>query len=370
MKIRLCFVATLLCLPLWQAGGQSRVSDGRASAQRPYSYEPSLTCSPAPCVLPPTLASEGTSTNIYAPVAVNPANPAQLIVGSDDGNCHGFYPRLVGFHVSSDAGSTWITTCMGYLDAFGQLWEPGDLPMVSYDLKGAAYIAGYYGYCSSEGFNCYSVVGMEKSTYGEDWMGPFTALGNASSEITWASLAVDQTPSSPYANSIYVLGVNLAVSSQVLVSRSRDGGNTWSVSQVGAEPPHSSAWNYNPSITVGEDGTIYLAWMHCPGPSGDCSPNSIEDVAFSKSSDGGETWSKPTLIAQVVEVPNPSGCGCYPFGPIPNTDVYAPNTPALGVDNSSNGPFAGRLYATMFEWTGTYMRVQVIHSPDGGSTWS
>jgi Neuraminidase (sialidase) len=147
--------------------------------------------------------------------------------------------------------------------------------------------------------------------------------------------------------------VNIAISSQVLVSRSRDGGDTWSVSQVGAEPPHSYAMDYNPSITVGEDGTIYLAWMHCPnGPLGDCSPNSIEDVAFSKSSDGGETWSKPTLIAQVAEVPNPNGCMCYPFGPIPNTNVYAPNTPALGVDNSS-GPHSGRLYAVMFDWTGT-----------------
>ncbi len=43
MKIRFCFIAILLCLPLWQAAGQSRFSDGQASAQRPSPYQPSLT---------------------------------------------------------------------------------------------------------------------------------------------------------------------------------------------------------------------------------------------------------------------------------------------------------------------------------------
>jgi hypothetical protein len=41
----------------------------------------------------------------------------------------------------------------------------------------------------------------------------------------------------------------------------------------------------------------------------------------------------------------------------------------IAVDNS-NGPYAGNLYVAMYTWTGTYLRVQVIRSTDGGNTWS
>ena len=54
---------------------------------------------------------------------------------------------------------------------------------------------------------------------------------------------------------------------------------------------------------------------------------------------------------------------------IPNTSVGAENYPAIGVDNS-NGPHAGNLYVVMYNWTGTFMQVQVIRSTDGGNTWS
>ena len=56
--------------------------------------------------------------------------------------------------------------------------------------------------------------------------------------------------------------------------------------------------------------------------------------------------------------------------PLPNTqNIRDQNTPAIGVDNS-NGPNAGNLYVVMYNWTGTFMQVQVVHSTDGGNTWS
>jgi hypothetical protein len=320
-----------------------------------------VNCSPAPCVLPATLASEGTSADIYAPVAVNPRNPAQLIVGSDDGNCG--HDTRVGFHVSSDAGSTWSTTCLLGLSAFGLGFQPGDLPLVRYDLNGAAYIAAYYQ--TPPGPLQPSLIGIEKSTDGVTWSAPTVALGNGSSGIVYASLAVDQMQSSPYANSIYVLGINFAGPTQVLVSRSRDGGNTWTTAQLATTP---NADEYNPSLTIGMDGALYAALMRCTfNEQGFLCANDTDYMVFSKSSDGGVTWSHPKLVRSVHEVPD--SCGCFPFGTIPNTTVYASNTPALAVDNSS-GPYSGRLYITMFEWTGTYMRVLVIHSSDGGNTWS
>jgi len=55
---------------------------------------------------------------------------------------------------------------------------------------------------------------------------------------------------------------------------------------------------------------------------------------------------------------------------LPNTNqVRVYNYPVIAVDNS-NGPYAGNLYLAMYTWAGTYLRVQVIRSTDGGATWS
>ena len=81
-------------------------------------------------------------------------------------------------------------------------------------------------------------------------------------------------------------------------------------------------------------------------------------MLFSKSRDGGETWSSPTLVAKVL-----LGNG------IPHTQFGATNYPAVGVDNSG-GPHAGSLYVVMYNWTGAFMQVQIVSSADGGNNWS
>ncbi len=104
MRIWFCLATlALICFLALEAAGQSRVSDGRASTERASSYyEPSLACSPAPCVLPPTLASEGFGAVVDAPIQANPVKPNQLILGSEDDNCGEF--TTLGFHVSNDGG--------------------------------------------------------------------------------------------------------------------------------------------------------------------------------------------------------------------------------------------------------------------------
>jgi hypothetical protein len=86
----------------------------------------------------------------------------------------------------------------------------------------------------------------------------------------------------------------------------------------------------------------------------------MSQLRFSKSADGGNTWSSPRLLTKVH----------YAFPALPNTQgerVF--NYPVIGVDNS-NGPHSGNLYVATYDWTGTYLRVQVIRSTDGGNTWS
>jgi hypothetical protein len=82
-------------------------------------------------------------------------------------------------------------------------------------------------------------------------------------------------------------------------------------------------------------------------------------MMFSKSADGGDTWSSPQLMTTVTmnwTLPNTKGERVY-------------NYPVIAVDNSS-GAHGGNLYVAMYTWTGMYLRVQVIRSADGGNTWS
>jgi hypothetical protein len=96
------------------------------------SRNPGLTCSPAPCVLPPTQASEGGSIVTDSRIATDPANAKHLLLGSVDGNCPP--PSALGFHLSTDGGSTWNRVdCMLSIVTKARVYWPADEPQVGYD---------------------------------------------------------------------------------------------------------------------------------------------------------------------------------------------------------------------------------------------
>jgi hypothetical protein len=358
MKIGHRVLLTCLCLStgLFLAG--AALSHPRQAAGP---SDPGLTCSPAPCVLPPTQASEGGGTVTDTPIVTNPLHARDLLLGSVDYNCEA--PSSLGFHLSRDGGSTWKRVlCMpGLREGFRVYW-PGDVPSVAYDRHGIAYIAG--GYADSEGQG-YGFVAVQKSTDGTHWSNPVIAMRRSGLSSPYETrLAVDTSPGSPRVNSVYVSGVIEFADGKnyVLVSHSTDGGATWK--QVAVDNP---AQKYPEEddftrMAVGKDGTVYAAWQHCRGKNGGDGSALCPTVhmMFSKSTDGGNSWTAAQEMA-TVKMPH------YWLLPITYERVY--NYPAIAVDNS-DGPYSGNLYVPMYTWTGKYLRVQVIRSTDGGNTWS
>ena len=104
-------------------------------------------------------------------------------------------------------------------------------------------------------------------------------------------------------------------------------------------------------MVIGKDGTVYVTWMNCVASESEICGNNIGRMMFSKSIDGGNTWSVPCLIANVTvnwALPNTN-----------NVRVY--NYPVIGVDNNARS-HTGNLYVAMNTWTGAYLRVQVVRS--------
>lgn len=331
-------------------------SSGSAS----QTVNPNLTCTPAPCVLPNVMASEGTANPVNEdPIVVNPKNAKQLETGGNDYNC----ASLQGFFTSSNGGTTWTRTCMNTLSgATGN----GD-PAVGYDLNGNVYAAGI-----DTGTADGSDIVFEKSSNnGTSWSAPAIAVrplfSGGLTDKEW--LQVDTTATSPHANALYISVTQFDSNnnSTISVSHSYNGGSTWSTVQIDTTQLYPSVDQFS-DLAIGKDGSVYASWMRCTanGPTGDCG-GTTATFYMSKSTNGGVSWSTPSKIGTAALAPD--ACSCAFYGSLPNTSERVSNIPAIDVDNSS-GANAGHLYVVNYTWTGTYMKVQVTTSTNGGSTWN
>ncbi|HUQ45885.1 MAG TPA: sialidase family protein [Gemmatimonadaceae bacterium] len=195
--------------------------------------------------------SDDTTAQNETPLAVNPANPLNLITGNNDWN----YNDGCGVNASFDGGKTWTKT----------------LP--------SGFIPGISRYTNDP-----TVPGTGVYDYAGD---PAVAFSPDGSKAYFACFGYQGTP--PY-------GVTL------LLSRSTDGGLTWT---AGGSAPLTLVSNFtgngqakgstgqfpdHESIHVAKDGTIYIPWAQFTGFSGH-SP-----IYVSTSTDGGASFSTPVKV--------------------------------------------------------------------------
>lgn len=304
-----------------------------------------LTCSPAPCVLPNILITASQAFNTI--LAANPAKPSHLLAGLD-ASYYGSCP-----FGSVNSGRSW------YEDQNGRCG--GATPSLAYGDKNTAYQVGS-NYNSGAGISATSDNGNTWSTATEAVL-PLFSGGSVSTP--W--LAIDTGANSSYNNSLYVAATQTyQILSEITVSYSRDRGNTWTVGIVDEVQAEPKVDHYS-RVAVGSDGTVYVTWQRCEmtGKTVNCGGTKAH-MWFSKSLDGGQTWSSPSQIAAVTLVPD--SCHCAFYGNLPHTTDPVANPPLVAVDNS-DGPNAGNLYVVVYDWTGGQMQVEVFASQDGGTTW-
>ena len=313
----------------------------------------------------------------------------------------------IGYVVSTDAGATWTSGFLPATTVFATPpgpWGRATDPSVAYDPLHDVWMVNILAMTGTTG----RAILVSRSTDGGLTFGNpvtvATATGSQFFDKNW--IACDTTPASPFYGSCYTEWDDANTGNQLHVSRSSDGGLTWTASSVpgasvvGGQPvvkpdgtvvmpidngsegavnsfvsqdggtsfqgpfpvssiiAHSVGGNLRvhelPSAEVDADGKVYTVWNDCRFRAG-CSSN---DIVMSTSMNG-QTWTP------VVRIPIDR--------PTSTVDHFLPG---IGVEPGTGGNTAhlGLLYYyyPVSSCTTVTCRLFVgfIESFDGGATWT
>jgi hypothetical protein len=176
---------------------------------------------------------------------------------------------------------------------------------------------------------------------------------------------VDNSITSQYQGNLYNAWTKFysggADNQQIHINRSTDGGSTWSAN-TNLSSALGSYLDQGVNIQTGPAGEVYVAWIVYPGPG----LSDEKAIGFSKSTDGGSSYTAPIKVIDNIRGIRVTGCG---------KSMRANSFLSMAVDNSF-GPNRGTIYVV---WpnvgvpgtnTGTDVDIYMIKSADGGGTWS
>jgi hypothetical protein len=290
----------------------------------------------------PDLQGRGQAQNEES-IAADPNNGNHLVASQNDyrrgdGNCYAAY--------SLNGGKDWndSTVPMSFTRAEAQprqYWQAGGDTSVAWDTRGNAYISCQLfnrgdGVSSDPDQSSAFVVMRSTQNDGASWNFPgrysvvnFDPAGAGTVLEDKALMAIDDNPSSPFRDRIYVTWTEFAAdgSAYIYEVHSNDYGETFSSPVVvsgnsslcpetfGAGTPHGNCnENQFSDPFVGPDGSLYVAYNNFNNSvSGNDNRNQI---LLSKSTDGGNTFSAPVKVSDYYDLPECDayqGAGADPF---------------------------------------------------------
>jgi hypothetical protein len=235
-------------------------------------------------------------------IAINPANPTNLIAASKKFSNPKTYRFTIGIRVSFDGGNTWLDSELPILQEWGDMVGLGGKdasagmtdPAVVFDAFGNTFLVGEPIKYQPDGV--IDTIGMyvyKSNDGGLHWSAPTPIhVGDTSDDKSW--IACDNNPPSPYylPGSSHYGNIYIAwgAASPLRFARSTDQGAHWK--GVGSDPPGSKLadFTYAPEISVGLDGTVHIVWH----------PDGGTTIEYMRSTDGGETFEpQKTIVTDV-----------------------------------------------------------------------
>ena len=326
-----------------------------------------------------TIGGSSTSTNyvnaeVEPFIAVNPTNPNNVIAVYQqdrwsDGGARGLITA-----VSHDGGTTWnrtwahFSTCAGGTVANGGDFDRASDPWVTFAPNGDAYQISL---SASADLLTSAILVSKSADGGNTWTEPTTLIRETTPFHFNDKESVTADPTN--SNRVYAVwdrsrkpGENVdfnalhsfAFRGDIMFSRTTDGGATWSTPRDIVNR-NANVFTIGNQITVLPNGT--LVDIFNIGKGSGIQPSNQYNQAVIRSTDGGDTWSDPIIIAQDR-----------------STDVRDPDTgqdvrageglPEIAVDRSS-----GALYAVWNDGRfsgGAHSDIALSTSTDGGLTWT
>lgn len=275
-------------------------------------------------------------------VCVNPLNPDQLVAVWRDFR---FGYRRVGVGYSTDGGFTW------HDELFPQMYYPWQSdPVLTVDAEGtftAMMMSYHYNYDPAEN----GLITVQSTDGGQTWHDSLFAIdGDASSFEDKEMIAVDRSDS-PYCGSLYCIwtrffGYPYTDSTDIaIVCKHPD--STEYTAPVYVSQLNSNQWA---NVAVGTEGEVYVSWVSYL----------LQSIMFSRSADGGRTFSPERVIVQTQFVSANI-----------NGEILIFSYAAMAVDET-DGPYSGRLYLVYTDALPDLSETDIwlMFSDDGGDNWS
>ena len=306
------------------------------------------------------VSRDQTSQN-ETPLAINPANPANMITGNNDWN----YNDGCGVNATRNGGRKWTPTLPnGFLPGITKFTNDPNVPGDgAYDAGGDPTIAfspdGSIAYYVCQAFNFTSpyqiALLLNRSTDGgftwqhhglvtvSTFNGNGQTKGSNGKFPDHENVHVDPTNGYVYVTWAEFSGVQ-GTHSPVYVAVSHDQGNTFTLNKVTAGPVRN---NQDQRVVTDEHGNAYLVF--------DNGVQGGKGTVFyvSKSTDGGATWSTPFQLASLVNpvCVFPPYCfnilgGQFRAGGTYPAPAYDAARNRIVVAYADINPFFGQMYVT------------------------
>jgi len=264
---------------------------------------------------------------------------------------------------SSDGGATWTYNCAPWHTAVtggipsANAWFGSD-PTLAWNNSGTAY-AAYMLLSEDAAGNAGAAIVLARSTnngltwsqFGNPVVNRITLTTNFDDKPMFA---IDNTSGQAHSfpGRFYVIWDEGNVER---IAHSDDG-LTWTTVQ-----PSSNTGAIGGNVAIAPDGTVYAVWTRY----------NVENTVFSKSTDGGATWTAPVIISGTIALQS--------FGsnntPPPQNTRGINSFAAIDVDRNPSSAFFGNIYVSFTDFpsgtsTGADLNVYMIRSTNGGTSWS
>jgi len=215
----------------------------------------------------------------------------------------------IGWATSTNGGRTWSHGFLPATTVFAT--PPGSYdrtsdPSVAYDAKRGVWLISYLAIHDIGGAPGVVDVLVSRSTDGgRTWDQPVAvrkATGTEDLDKNWT--VCDDTPSSPFYGHCYTEWDDFGNINRVQMSTSTDGGKTWGAPKT--TPDHACVIGGQPLVQP--NGTVIV-------PIDDCFETAV--LAF-RSTDGGQSWSRAVLAAQIT---SSLVSGNLRTGPLPSAEM-------------------------------------------------